>query len=135
MVVFSLFGTLMYLLSSYVDVITDTAAELVKENFYLSTISFLVVFVFTSICLLPTMSMMPVTAIIYTKVFNDSLKGFLISTTVCFTGMMLGSAAVFYISRKCIRSRVVKMVENNKGNKKWVRNIKLIDSASFTNFC
>ena len=110
----------------------DVIAQHVDKNPIVTTFIFILFIAFCNVALLPTNMLFLPIGLIYTKVYKDKTKGFLIASSISFIGMMLGIGCAFAISRKCMRSRVVKMLDKNQKNKAWVRKVKILGNVKLS---
>ena len=135
LLVMAVVTTFLYFAWTEMDKLTDLVADWFAENIILGAICIILLLVVANVCFLPVNTTNKIATVIFTKVFNHRIKGFLFSATISTIGMMLGTAVVYFISRICCHERIQKFLNKHQKKKKWVRNIKIIDSVSFKTFC
>ena len=116
------------------DTIIEIAANWVEQDPLFAGVIIILIIALTHVLALFSATYLTFVAFVYCKVFDDKTTGFLVSTVLCFVGCMLGMAASFYIGRNCLRKHVTKLL-NKHSDKNWVKNITIINEASFKTNC
>jgi len=133
---FITFSAVTYAISDLklMNAVVDNVGNYVENHIWLASLGIMLFIVVMNVLMLPTTIFFSFVSIIYCKVLDSYKLGFLISSFICFTGMMAGMSCAFLVGRKLFRRHVEKMIKYSIGNKKWVETFKQLDHISFSNF-
>ena len=83
------------------------------------------------IFIMPISFLHVVVAYAYSKVFHSYWKGFLVSVSIIFTGVMIGALCAILLSRYILATFIRRRID--KSNSKFAKNFKIIDKMFIEN--
>lgn len=106
--------------------ITDLVAW-IKRNPWEATLYIFIFFCIFEVFCIPIGPKFLYVAYIYCSITNSFWKGFFISLALTYVAMLLCFNIEFYLGRYKMQDYVIRKIDENKEEKKWLENFYLVD--------